>query len=87
MIVIQTLFQFVAQCVAVILLRRRNPQADTFRMPLYPLPVIVAIVGWLYITVTSQTHHIVVAAGLLTLGIGVYLLQARGRREWPFNRP
>ena len=87
MIVIQTLFQFVAQCVAVILLRRRNPQADRFRMPLYPLPVMVAVVGWLYITVTSQTHHIVVAAGLLTLGIVVYLLQARGRREWPFNPP
>ena len=87
MIVIQTLFQFVAQCVAVILLRRRNPQADSFRMPLYPLPVIVAIAGWLYITVTSQTRHIVVAASLLTLGIAVYLLQARGRREWPFNPP
>jgi amino acid transporter len=85
MIVIQTLFQFTAQCVAVILLRRRNPQADSFRMPLYPLPVIVTVAGWLYITVTSQTHHIVIAAGLLTLGIGVYLLQARGRREWPFN--
>jgi amino acid transporter len=85
LIVIQTLFQFVAQCVAVILLRRRNPQADGFRMPLYPLPVIVAIGGWLYIAVTSQTRHIVLAAGVLALGIGVYLLQARGRREWPFN--
>lgn len=85
LIVIQTLFQFVAQCIAVILLRRRNPQADSFRMPLYPLPVIVAIIGWLYIAVTSQTRHLVLAAGLLTLGIAVYLLQARGRREWPFS--
>jgi hypothetical protein len=56
-------------------------------MPLYPLPVIVAIAGWLYIAVTSQARHLILAAGLLTLGVGVYLLQARGRREWPFNPP
>jgi amino acid transporter len=84
LIVIQTLFQFIAQCVAVILLRRRNPGANSFRMPLYPLPVIVAIAGWLYIAVTSQTRHITLAAGLLLLGVCVYLVQARGRREWPF---
>ena len=84
MIVIQTLFQFIAQCVAVVLLRRRNPHADGFRMPLYPLPVLIAVAGWLYIVVTGQLRHIALAAGVLALGIGIYLLQARSRREWPF---
>jgi amino acid transporter len=85
LIVIQTLFQFVAQCVAVILLRRQKPHTDSFRMPLYPIPVILAMTGWLYIAVTSQTRHIVLAAVLLLLGVGAYFIQARGRGEWPFQ--
>jgi amino acid transporter len=86
LIVIQTLFQFVAQCIAVILLRRqKRPAAESFRMPLYPIPVIIALAGWLYIAVTSQTRHLVLAAGLLLLGVGIYFIQARGRGEWPFK--
>jgi amino acid transporter len=85
LIVIQTLFQFVAQCIAVVLLRRQQPKSDSFRMPLYPFPVIIAMAGWLYIAVTSQTRHLVLAAGLLLLGVATYFLQARGRGEWPFK--
>src|SRR5262249_42008656 len=53
LIVVQTMLQFAAQCVAVILLRRRIVAApEAFRMPLFPLPAIVALMGWLYIVVS-----------------------------------
>jgi|ERR1700738_2916057 len=41
LIVTQTLLQFVAQCVAVILLRRQRRQG--YKMPLFPLPALFLI--------------------------------------------
>jgi len=86
LIVIQTLLQFIGQCVAVILLRRKHRERvpDVFRMPLYPLPVIAALIGWAYIVATSQTRHIVIALLFGSLGVIVFLLRARNQQEWPF---
>lgn len=84
LIVIQTLFQFTAQCVAVVLLRRQRPVAGSFRMPLYPIPVVIALIGWFYIVVSSRPQHVALAIGMLALGVGIYFAQARGRRDWPF---
>ncbi len=86
LIVIQTMFQFVAQCVAVMLLRRGAvAKGDRFRMPLFPLPALVALVGWLCIVATSQIRHIAIGAAMLIAGAAIYLLQARRRSDWPFG--
>ncbi len=87
LIIVQILTQFAAQCVAVVLIRERRKEIERpFSMPLYPLPVILALLGWLYILVTSE--WIYVAAGLLLLALGVlaYLWRARGLEEWPWAR-
>ena len=85
LIVVQTMTQFIAQCVAVILLRRKTvATSDTFRMPLYPLPALVALVGWLYIVLSSKPSHILIGIAMAVAGIAVYLLQARRKQEWPF---
>jgi amino acid transporter len=87
LIVVQTMFQFAAQCIAVILLRRSAlvPQ-DRFRMPLFPLPALIALAGWIYITVTSKPAHIAIGAAMFAAGSAVYLVQARRRNQWPFQR-
>jgi amino acid transporter len=86
LIVVQTMFQFAAQCVAVILLRRAAPAAtQRFRMPLFPLPALVARAGWIYITVTSKPAHIAIGAAMFAAGTAVYLLQARRQGNWPFQ--
>ena len=86
LIVIQTMLQFAAQCVAVILLRRKSIAAPgAFRMPLYPLPAIVALAGWIYIVVSSNPIHIAIGFAMAVIGTTIYLLQARQKREWPFN--
>ncbi|MEE3627503.1 APC family permease [Nitrospirillum sp. BR 11752] len=88
LIVIQTLFQFTAQCVAVVMLRRQGPaQPGQFRMPLYPLPVIVTIAGWMYIVATSQPRHIAIGVAMLALGVAVYLAQSWREGAWPFRLP
>ena len=86
LIVIQTMIQFAAQCVAVILLRRRaRPAPGAFRMPFYPIPAIVALAGWIYIVLSSNPAHIVIGFAMAVTGAAVYLLQARKKKEWPFN--
>jgi APA family basic amino acid/polyamine antiporter len=85
LITTRVLVQFLGQVVAVPLLRRRLPEsARPYRMWLYPVPAVLAFVGWTYIFLTSGWGYIQV--GLLTLlaGIGVFLLWARLAGMWPF---
>ena len=89
LIVTQTLLQFAAQCIAVIVLRKQNREAsesgaDVYRMPLFPLPALVALAGWTYIVVTSGVRYMAVAVLFLLVGVAVFLFRARQQSEWPF---
>lgn len=86
LMVIQIMFQYLAQCFAIVLLRRqRRGDNDTFRMPLYPLPVLISVIGWLYIVCTSPWQH--VAAGLAAMlgGTLIYAIDAWRQKAWPFQ--
>lgn len=73
LIVIQIVTQFAAQCVAVVMIRRyRKHIARPFQMPLYPLPVIIALAGWLYILCTSGLPYVIAGFSLLALGIAAF---------------
>jgi len=85
MIVIQTMFQYTAQCFAVVMLRRRGiAKPGLFRMPLYPLPLIITLAGWLYIVATSQRAYILAGLGVVAGGSLIYLVLARREASWPF---
>jgi hypothetical protein len=77
------LIQGVAQVVALFLLRRRKIAAP-FRMPLYPLPAIVALAGWSLAFASSGTAAIALGLGWLAVGGVVFLIAARKERWWPF---
>ena len=86
LIVIQVLVQFMAQIVAVTLIRRNRPDIERpFRMPLYPFTSAVAFLGWLYILVASGLPYILTGLALLVFGILAYLWRARRVHEWPFE--
>jgi amino acid transporter len=86
LIVIQVLIQFVAQILAVTLIRRNRPDIHRpFQMPAYPVPSIIALLGWLYILVASGLPYILAGFGLLALGVAAYLWRAHGEGEWPFG--
>jgi multisubunit Na+/H+ antiporter MnhC subunit len=55
-------------------------------MPFYPVPAIVALAGWIYIVLSSNPTHIAIGFAMAVTGAAVYLLQAKTKREWPFNR-
>jgi amino acid transporter len=86
-IVIQTMVQFLAQCVAVILLRRNpvQPEARTFRMPLYPIPAVIAFMGWLFILLSSGLKNVALALIALLAGVAAFLYKSHQEQGWPFE--
>jgi amino acid transporter len=85
LIVVQAIFQFAAQCVAVELVRRRNAQkANVYRMPLYPIPAVIALLGWIYIAGSSGVRYLAISMGMVAAGAAIYLVRAKRDREWPF---
>ena len=84
LIIIRSLVQFMGQNVGLMLLRRRASEAPAFRMWLYPLPSLVALLGWLFIFVTSRNFMLLGFAFVLTGG-AAFLVHQRFRREWPFG--
>src|SRR5580698_1432869 len=77
------LIQGIAQIIALGLLRaRRSP--SPFRMPLYPLPALIALAGWSIAFVSSGAGAIALGVGWLVLGAVVFLIAARRQRWWPF---
>jgi hypothetical protein len=53
-------------------------------MWLYPLPCILAFLGWGWILLSSGWKFIGLGFGVLIVGIAAYLLWARQKQEWPF---
>ena len=77
------LVQFIGQAVGVILLRKRKGTKKLpYKMMLYPLPVIVAIIIWLFIFLSTGIEMIKYAMILISSGIGVfYLVQRYNKRK------
>jgi amino acid transporter len=86
-IVVQTMVQFLAQCVAVVVLRRNHGQAESrsFRMPLYPIPVMIAFMGWLFILISSGLRNIFLAFATLLVGVAAFLYKSHQEQGWPFE--
>jgi len=79
------LLQFIGQAVGVMLLRKRNGTKQLpYKMPLYPLPVIVVIAMW--IGIFLSTGGGVIVAFLLVFGSGllIYFVYAKSQSQWPF---
>ena len=87
LVVIRILLQFLLQTAGVIVLRIRRPDMERpFRMWLYPLPALLAFVGFVFILVERPEFmkEVRYAAVLLLLGLIIYLARSWRRREWPF---
>jgi amino acid transporter len=80
------LVQFIGQVVAVVRLRAVRPDMPRpFRMWLYPLPALVALLGWIFVLGTSDP--LVILFGLATLALGVVAFFGWSWRtgHWPFE--
>jgi amino acid transporter len=90
LVITRILLQFFLQQVGVILLRVQRPElARPFKMPLYPLPPLLAMAGFVFILV-NRNHALgglAVAAGIACSGTGIYLFRAKRLGQWPFLPP
>lgn len=77
--------QFIAQVFAVMLLRKKGVPMP-WRMPLYPLPLLVALLGWLFVYAGTGWLFILLGLGTLLVGLIVFLAWSRSRGDWPFAR-
>ena len=55
-----------------------------FRMWLYPLPALAALVGWIFVFATSDWRIILFGLGSLILGLLLFLAWSWRGRTWPF---
>jgi fructoselysine transporter len=85
-IAMRIIIQFVAQAVGVALLRKKHGSSKLpYKMPLFPLPVIAAIIIWLLIFFSTEMKAIYSFLIIFSAGIITYLVQARMKKQWPFG--
>ncbi|HET6701380.1 MAG TPA: amino acid permease [Gemmatimonadaceae bacterium] len=86
LIVTRILVQFMGQVVGLILLRRHAPDMPRpFRMWLYPLPALVALLGWIFLFATTQLQVILFGLGVLAMGCLAFLVWSWRTNRWPFG--
>lgn len=75
------LIQFIGQAVGVVLLRKRKGTIGLpFKMPLYPLPVIIATAFWLFIFISTGWRYMLGGLSVTILGLIAYQLIERNRK-------
>ena len=75
------LIQFIGQIAALQVLRKSRPDVPRpFRMWLYPLPSVLALIGWLYVFATSGWTFVLCGLGVLASGVIAFLIWRR--RVW-----
>ena len=78
--------QFIGQALGVVLLRKRNGSNHLpYKMPLYPLPIILVTIMWLGIFCATGLKIMASFLIVLVSGILVYMVQAKLNKQWPFE--
>lgn len=78
--------QFIGQAVGLMVLHKKKKKFFfPFRMPLYPLPAIIAIAMWIFILVSTGSTLVKLALLIIALGFIVFMIKSKLERQWPFG--
>jgi uncharacterized membrane protein YhaH (DUF805 family) len=78
--------QALAQVIALTVLRRRQPDLPRpYRQWLYPVPSLLALIGWAYVYGSSGHTPIIFSIVILAAGLAAFFVWARAERQWPFG--
>jgi APA family basic amino acid/polyamine antiporter len=90
LMVARILVQFVGQVIGLMIVRRYRPEVRLpFKMWLYPVPAILALVGWLYVFSSPAFQpggwkYMLYAFGTIITGVIAYFVLAWKKGDWPF---
>lgn len=77
--------QFVGQAVGLFLLRKKRGKVNMpYRMPLYPLPVIIAIAIWIFVFFSTGLKFMMSGLIVIATGAVAYFILARQKSWWPY---
>ena len=80
------MIQFIGQAIGLLILRSRKDATDfPYKMPLFPVPVIVAIGMWIFILISTGTKLMFSGLVVIFLGGIVYFIKAWLQKDWPFS--
>ncbi len=88
LVVIRITIQFLAQIVGLLILRKTRPDMPRpFKMWLYPVPALIAIIGFVFVLFSRPNFQkeIKYAAVLIVVGLAIYLARSYKRGEYPFR--
>ncbi len=86
LIATRIIVQFIGQIFAVTMLRKYKPNLERpYRIWLYPIPNLIALLGWIFIFATSGSKIIIFSLGALLLGVICFLIWSRSSARWPFK--
>ncbi|ABF42334.1 amino acid/polyamine/organocation transporter, APC superfamily [Candidatus Koribacter versatilis Ellin345] len=86
LVVIRILLQFVVQILGLLYWRWSRPDAPRpFKMWIYPVPAVLALVGFIYVLFvrTNSWQQVRYAVVIVVIGLAIYLVRAWRRGEWP----
>jgi amino acid transporter len=79
------MIQFIGQAVGLMILHKSKNRVEfPFRMPLFPLPVILAIFMWIFILISTGSRLMEGGLVIIFFGTIAYFIKAKLQREWPF---
>ena len=77
--------QSIAQIAALVTLRKRQPNlARPYRQWLYPVPCVIALLGWIYVYFSASTISLVLSGVWIVAGLAVFAVWAKLNQSWPF---
>jgi fructoselysine transporter len=93
---VMVIVQSFSQIAALVVLRRRQPTLNRpYKMWLYPIPAIIALIGWATIYFTADEYADKFSApglrpiewslGWVALGVIAFLIWAKVEKTWPFG--
>ena len=81
------LIQFIAQAIGLLLLRKARSQNNfPYKMPLFPLPVYLAVIMWAGILISTGLTMVLGGVLAIVTGAIVYFIKAKVNKEWPFKK-
>jgi amino acid transporter len=77
--------QSAAQIAALVVLRKRQPELyRPYKQWLYPVPCVVALLGWIYVYVSASALSLILSGAWIVAGLVVFAVWAKINSSWPF---